>query len=72
MDPNQIKLIIGILFLIFVASMFFKTTRKLAFLGVFLAIGLFVGFVLGIGISKEAIKKQNPICYKAIYELGKK
>ena len=67
MDPNQVKIILGVLLLIVIVSFFFKVTRKLATWGIIAVLCLGLGFLAGVGITKEHIKKNHPVCHEVIY-----
>lgn len=67
MDPQQIQLVLGIIVILTIVSFFFKITRKLAVYAIIGAFFLFIGFMAGLGISKEYIKKNNPVCHEVIY-----
>ncbi|MCB0501674.1 MAG: hypothetical protein KDD32_03260 [Bacteroidetes bacterium] len=67
MDPNQVKIIIGILLLAVIVSFFFKVTRKLAVWGIVAVLCLGFGFLVGIAATKDHIKKNHPVCHEVIY-----
>ncbi|MCP4124053.1 MAG: hypothetical protein GY751_20105 [Bacteroidetes bacterium] len=71
MEANQVQIILGVLLVITIASFFFKVTRKLAVFGIIAVLCLTIGFLAGVGVTKETIKTNNPVCYKVIYEAGK-
>jgi hypothetical protein len=67
MEPQQIQVILGIILILTIVSFFFKVTRKLAVFAIIGAFCLFIGFLAGVGASKEIIKKNNPVCFQVIY-----
>ncbi len=71
MDPNQAKIIIGVLLLLVLVSFFFKVTRKFAVWGIIFVLGLGIGFMSGLSITKEHIKKNNPVCHEVIFQKKK-